>query len=76
MTTSTTRASPREQGLWAMRNDAWGSPSCGRRYVYDGTFSGTLVEGDGVTAALLMDAGIRVITEEDLGRGGIDTLLD
>ena len=51
------------------------SPSCGRGYVYDGTFSGTLVEGDGVTAALLMDAGIRVITEEDLGRGGIDTLL-
>ena len=29
------------------------SPSCGSGRVYDGTFTGTLTDGDGVTAALL-----------------------
>ena len=36
------------------------SPSCGKGTVYDGTFSGTLMEGDGVTAELLMKHGITV----------------
>ncbi|GAA3507224.1 DUF523 domain-containing protein [Streptomyces showdoensis] len=36
------------------------SPSCGRGRVYDGTFTGELVPGDGVTAALLERHGIRV----------------
>lgn len=36
------------------------SPSCGRGAVYDGTFRGELVAGDGVTAALLGRHGIRV----------------
>ena len=36
------------------------SPSCGKGTVYDGTFSGTLREGDGVTAELLMKHGITV----------------
>lgn len=36
------------------------SPSCGRGTVYDGTFTGELREGDGVTAALLERHGIRV----------------
>ena len=36
------------------------SPSCGCGAVYDGTFSGTLTDGDGVTAALLKAAGIPV----------------
>ena len=39
------------------------SPSCGCGRVYDGTFSGTLVEGDGVTAALLKENGVPVIGE-------------
>ena len=39
------------------------SPSCGSREVYDGTFSGTLVPGWGITAATFRDAGIRVIDE-------------
>lgn len=43
-----------------------GSPSCGCGWIYDGSFSGTRVDGDGVTAALLKRNGIRVITEEDL----------
>ncbi|MFB6813674.1 DUF523 domain-containing protein [Streptomyces sp. NPDC056347] len=36
------------------------SPSCGRGTVYDGTFTGTLRAGDGVTAALLERHGIAV----------------
>lgn len=36
------------------------SPSCGMGGLYDGTFSGRLIEGDGVTAALLKREGIEV----------------
>ncbi|MET9919666.1 DUF523 domain-containing protein [Streptomyces sp. NPDC006435] len=36
------------------------SPSCGRGTLYDGTFTGTLREGDGVTVALLERHGITV----------------
>ena len=39
------------------------SPSCGSGEVYDGTFTGTLTDGFGVTAELLRDNGIRVIGE-------------
>lgn len=39
------------------------SPSCGSGVIYDGTFSGTLVDGYGVTARLLRSEGIRVIDE-------------
>jgi len=42
------------------------SPSCGCGRTYDGTFSGRLIRGDGVTTALLKRNGIRVISEEDL----------
>lgn len=42
------------------------SPSCGKGCVYDGTFTGGLVDGNGITAQLLMDNGIEVITEEEL----------
>ena len=41
------------------------SPSCGCGRVYDGTFSGRLVNGEGVFARLCLDAGIRVMTEEE-----------
>ena len=42
------------------------SPSCGKGIVYDGTFSGTKIVGNGVTAQLLLDNGIEVLTEEEL----------
>ena len=42
------------------------SPSCGSRQVYDGTFTRTLHDGEGVTAAALRAAGIEVVSEEDL----------
>jgi uncharacterized protein YbbK (DUF523 family) len=41
------------------------SPSCGCGSVYDGTFSGRTVPGDGVTAELLKRNGIAVYTEDD-----------
>ena len=42
------------------------SPSCGSGQIYDGTFSKTLIKGDGVTTALLKRKGIKVISEEEL----------
>lgn len=39
------------------------SPSCGSGTIYDGTFSGVLVSGDGVLAAMLKQKGIPVISE-------------
>ena len=42
------------------------SPSCGCGFVYDGAFSAHLIPGNGVTAQLLLDNGIRVLTEQDL----------
>lgn len=37
------------------------SPSCGVGRIYDGTFTGTLRTGDGVTTALLRRNGIQVV---------------
>ena len=42
------------------------SPSCGVKQRYDGSFSGTLVEGAGVTAQLLIQNGFQVVDVEDL----------
>lgn len=39
------------------------SPSCGSGRIYNGTFSGTLVPGDGLTAEKLKAAGITVLGE-------------
>lgn len=41
------------------------SPSCGREMIYDGTFSGNKIAGNGVTAELLLRHGIEVLTEEE-----------
>jgi uncharacterized protein YbbK (DUF523 family) len=42
------------------------SPSCGCGQIYDGTFSGTLIQGNGMAVELLLRSGIEVITEKDL----------
>ena len=42
------------------------SPSCGVGAVYDGTFTGATVAGDGVTAALLRRHGVAVFHEGEL----------
>ncbi|MDY5613003.1 DUF523 domain-containing protein [Dysosmobacter sp.] len=44
------------------------SPSCGHGEIYDGTHSGTLTAGDGVTAALLEANGIPVYGESQIER--------
>lgn len=44
------------------------SPSCGAGQIYDGTFSGKLVEGSGVTAQALSDMGVVVLTEQQIER--------
>mgnify|MGYP001142332621 CR=1 FL=1 len=43
-----------------------GSPSCGCGQIYDGSFSGRLIDGDGVTTALLRRIGVKITPEEDL----------
>lgn len=42
------------------------SPSCGSGKVYDGTFSKTLVEGDGLTAKALKELGVTVYGESEI----------
>jgi uncharacterized protein YbbK (DUF523 family) len=42
------------------------SPACGCGAVYDGSFTRTLREGDGVTAAALKRAGVEILTDEDV----------
>ena len=44
------------------------SPSCGSGEIYDGTFTGTRVPGDGVTAERLRAEGIPVYGESELQR--------
>ena len=42
------------------------SPTCGVHQIYDGTFTGTLIDGAGVLAQALKEAGYRVLDDEDL----------
>ena len=44
------------------------SPTCGVRQVYDGSFTGTLVDGAGTLAHALIDAGYTVLDNEDIDR--------
>ncbi|MFN2235157.1 MAG: DUF523 domain-containing protein [Anaerolineales bacterium] len=42
------------------------SPSCGNQMIYDGSFTGSFTEGQGVTAALLVHSGIQVFNEKEI----------
>ena len=44
-----------------------GSPSCGTTYIFDGSFRGQRDAGQGVTAALLAEAGIRTFSDRQIG---------
>ena len=44
------------------------SPSCGKGKIYDGRFTGTLTEGNGVTAEYLMARGIEVYGESEIDK--------
>lgn len=41
------------------------SPSCGVRQIYDGSFSGTLIDGQGVFAKACIEAGYRVYDADE-----------
>ena len=41
------------------------SPSCGCGLIYDGSFSKTLIEGNGVTTKLLKENNVKVINSDD-----------
>ena len=41
------------------------SPSCGNKLIYDGSFSGQKIQGDGLTATLFKQHGIHVMTEDE-----------
>lgn len=42
------------------------SPSCGKGRIYDGSFSHTVIEGNGITCQLLQDNGIMVFNEDKI----------
>ena len=42
------------------------SPSCGKGKIYDGTFSGRLIDGDGVFAGMAKAEGFKVLTAEEI----------
>ncbi|MDD3324439.1 MAG: DUF523 domain-containing protein [Sulfurospirillaceae bacterium] len=42
------------------------SPSCGKKVIYDGSFSGTKIDDSGVTCKLLEANGIAVFTEKEI----------
>jgi len=44
------------------------SPSCGKNFVYDGTYTGALTKGNGITAQLLIENGITVYDETEIYR--------
>lgn len=44
------------------------SPSCGFGMIYDGSFSGKKIEGNGITAQLLYDDEIQVFGESQINR--------
>lgn len=41
------------------------SPSCGSSFIYDGTFTKTLIPGQGITTKLLTENGIEVLSDEE-----------
>lgn len=47
------------------------SPSCGCGLIYDGTFSGRLIEGNGLTTEILIKNDIEVYTENNLDKLGL-----
>jgi|LGOV01.1.fsa_nt_gb uncharacterized protein YbbK (DUF523 family) len=44
------------------------SPSCGSNQIYDGTFSHTLISGDGICTKLLKKNGVKVFSEKELDK--------
>lgn len=51
------------------------SPSCGKDVIYDGSFSGNKIDGEGVTAALLKQNGVKVYSEKDLDENTLQRII-
>ena len=51
---------------WAILKER--SPSCGFGQIYDGSFSGRLIPGNGVCAQLLAEAGLMILGESQISR--------
>ena len=43
-----------------------GSPSCGKGLIYDGSFTGKKIPGNGITVQAFLDAGYTVYSDEEL----------
>ncbi|MBO4982693.1 MAG: DUF523 domain-containing protein [Clostridia bacterium] len=43
------------------------SPSCGKGRIYDGSFTKKLIVGNGICAQLLIDNGIKIVDETEVG---------
>lgn len=52
------------------------SPSCGTHAIYDGSFSGQKIAGQGVAAAALAKAGVPLYSEEELTPALIERLIE
>lgn len=44
------------------------SPSCGKNFIYDGNFSGSLIRGQGISTKKLIENGIEVFSEEEIDK--------
>ena len=53
-----------------------GSPSCGVKHIYDGTFTHRIKSGSGVTASILKKSGIIVISEVEIDKIKAFTKMD
>ena len=51
------------------------SPSCGFGKIYDGSFSGKLINGNGVGANALFEMGIKIYTEKDLEKEDVKEII-
>ena len=56
-------AKENEVGFAIMKQD---SPSCGSKFIYDGTFTDTKIPGQGLAVEMLRSAGFKVFAEEDI----------
>lgn len=44
------------------------SPSCGSKFIYDGTFNGTVIEGMGLTTRVLKTCNVKVYNEFEIDK--------
>ena len=42
------------------------SPSCGSKFIFDGTFTDTKIPGQGLAVEMLREAGVKIFAEEDI----------